>query len=265
MMDAAYLPSGPVPAVAAVGYVGTYGEKGAYHVWSAADWARAKTEYRWLLAVDVPPVGSDPGASAARLCAAAAALGCPRGVCVGLDREFGRDDLDAEWCDRWAAGVMLAGYLPLGYTSGASLPAIAGLPWRWVADPGRAAGDWPTLPATLFGGTVHGVQFYWGAGYDLSVVADSMPLWPSHPAVAPVINVPRPAPPAPPKEVEVLIIKAQDTKRQATFDGAAKVWIDSGPVLTAFEAHLPTVIVDEAFYDRTPGPGGPVPAVPAKP
>jgi hypothetical protein len=237
ILDAAYLPPNPVGgAVGAAGYIGYSGPSGAYHIWTADDWARARTQYRYLLPVAVPPAGMLPATMASLMVTWARQNGQPPGTCLALDREENRADLDSSWVDTWVGAIKASGWKPVVYGDTSTLAAADA--YRWLADPNLGAPPLEDLPGLIEDVDVDAVQWLFGDGYDLSSVSDPMPLW--EPGVTPT-PAPTPDSEEPPMaERNTLIVTATGDNAGAVHAGDlfAVTGLVTGPV-SARRLYLP--------------------------
>lgn len=255
--DGAYPPFAPVAVDVILGYAGLAGSggEGPTHIWTAAEWDEARTRARWLIPIVVVPTGRAALVAAGEARTAFAALGVPPGAIVVLDREEGRADLTAEWCETFRLELGRfnlptdAWYRTMGYTSGSAMGCFEGWTYRWLGSPR----DGPA-PADLAGYT--GIQYSWKRGYDLSVLDRALApyLWEAHPApvAGPAVEPPSDPvapPPAPIEEYPMPIITVackppQDPAKHAgvsvvpgnafiVWPNATKTYIAQGPSITA--------------------------------
>jgi hypothetical protein len=170
MWDAAYPPANPPQAAAVAGYIG-----GATpNIWSDAEWnvalSRSGARYRLPIFVRVPPTTRDPRVEA-RWCAQwAENHRQPHGTLICLDYETA---INAAYVNAFDDVLVAAGYKCILYGSRNAVmqnPRPSG--GYWTA-------TWNNVPHIDTGATItqYGGDVTLGQPYDLSLVADSAPLW----------------------------------------------------------------------------------------
>lgn len=164
MYDAAFPPASPPDVDAVAGYIGG----NTPHVWTGAEWARQKARYR--LPIFVRSHDGDPVADANFSLNWLRNHKVPKGSTLALDYET---RVDATYLRAFDAVIVRGGYKTMVYGSRSFVlqnPKPSGGYWTatWNniphLDPGAAA-------------TQYGGDTTLGKPYDLSVVADSTPLW----------------------------------------------------------------------------------------
>lgn len=169
MYDAAYPPASPPNVDAVAGYIG--GD--TPHVWTAAEWARQPARYRLPIYVRSNPTIALAGPDATDTIAWLRAHKAPKGTAVALDLETA---VHAAYVKAFDKAVHAAGWVVLAY---GSLSTI-------FRNPGTSGGYW----VAHYTGHAHmengAVATQWasdqqlGKPWDLSDVADSVPLWDTH-------------------------------------------------------------------------------------
>lgn len=192
MLDAFTLPH-DVPHVDAI--AGYLPSSGTLADWTPDEWARARAAARYIVPVFVAPADQDAVAGKAHGAQAAhdsANLSIPKGCVIVLDLEQNRvhHDTESGYAKAWVAEVSELGYHPVIYTSASSKPLVKGLAPLWLASWGKPPALLPDSVATQYEGGA-------GHAYDLSVVADDLPLAPTHsggnpvetPSSAPMVGI----------------------------------------------------------------------------
>lgn len=181
--DAAYPVPGGVPGTTVV-LIYTGGD--TPHVWTTAEIAAQPERYR--LPVYVRSYGGVSATDdALTMCEWLAANGVPAGTATVLDLET---LVDPNYVETYGGVVHAAGYQVLPYGSSSTLFQNPKLDGYFVAAPG-STGMYPNSVATQYG-------YY--QSYDLSWIADTVPLWDTQPQPTPP---PAPSPPPPPEELPV--------------------------------------------------------------
>jgi Rv2525c-like, glycoside hydrolase-like domain len=181
MLDAFSLPH-ELPKVDAI--AGYLPSSGTLADWTPDEWARARAGARFIVPIYVAPAGQDAVAGKAHGAQAAhdsANLGVPKGCVIVLDLEQNRvkHDVESGYAKAWVTEVSELGYRPVIYTSASSKPLVKGLAELWLASWGKPPALLPDSVATQYEGGE-------GHSYDLSVVADTLPLAPTHEGGNPV-------------------------------------------------------------------------------
>lgn len=169
MYDAAYPPNSP-PTTDAVGF---YIGGDTPHVWTAAEIARQRTRYRLPIFVRSNPGSHNPHADATATLRWLAQHGAPRGCAVVLDLETA---VDGPYVRAFDADITAGGYVTVAYGSLDTIfrnPRTSG--GYWVANPTGTAHMHPGAVATQWA-----FDTQLGHPWDLSDVADTVPLWDTH-------------------------------------------------------------------------------------
>lgn len=166
MYDAAYAPSSPPAWEVVAGYIGG----NAVHVWSDEEWASQSARYRLPIFVRSNPEDHVAARDAAAALARLRQLGMPHGCAVALDLETA---VNPPYVKAFDAALVAAGYVVLAYGSAATI----------FSNPRPSGGYW----AAHYTGEDHmeprAVATQWasdrqlGKPWDVSTVADSVPLW----------------------------------------------------------------------------------------
>lgn len=169
MYDAAYPPASPPTTDVVAFYIG--GD--TPHVWTAAEIARQRARYRLPIYVRSNPGSHNPHTDATLALRWLQQNGAPRGCAVVLDLETA---VDGPYVRAFDADIVAGGYVTVAY---GSLSTIFG-------NPRTSGGYWVANPT----GTPHmrsgAVATQWafdtqlGKPWDLSDIADSVPLWDTH-------------------------------------------------------------------------------------
>jgi hypothetical protein len=174
MYDAAYPPAHPPKWEAVAAYIG--GD--TPHVWSTAEWNAQPARYRLPIYVRSNPGSHNPHTDAALAIAWLRGHSAPHGCAVALDLETA---IAPSFVHAFDADLKAAGYVTVAYGSLSTIfsnPKPSG--GYWVAhytgndhmEPGAVATQWAS-----------DVQL--GKPWDANTVADSVPLWDTHPTPAP--------------------------------------------------------------------------------
>ena len=181
MLDAYALPA-ELPAVEVI--AGYLVSPGTGADWPPDEWARARAHAAFIVPIWVAPAGQDKTAGVAHGEVAvhdALNLGIAKPCVVVLDLEANRvaADVESGYAQAWCSVVSEAGYRPVIYTSESDAHYVEHLAELWLA-------KWGSPPALLPGSVM--TQYDGGPGhpYDLSVVADELPLSPTHAGGAPM-------------------------------------------------------------------------------
>jgi hypothetical protein len=164
MYDAAFPPASPPDVDAVAGYIG--GD--TPHVWTDAEWARQKARYR--LPIFVRAHDGDPVADANAAVAWLRAHNVPKGSTLALDFET---RVDAAYLRAFDRVITAADYRTMVYGSLSTVlknPKPSGGYW---------AAQWTDVPHLYPGSaaTQYASDVMLGKPWDLSLVADSTPLW----------------------------------------------------------------------------------------
>lgn len=181
MLDAFALPA-ELPAVEVIaGYLVSPGTDAD---WPPEEWARARAHAQFIVPIWVAPGGQDRIAGTAhgeQTVHDCLNLGIAKGCVVVLDLEANdiAGDTESGYDVAWCQAVSEAGYRPVIYTSEAFAHYVEGHAELWLA-------KWDGQPALLPGSVM--TQYDGGPGhaYDLSVVADDLPLSPTHSGGSPM-------------------------------------------------------------------------------
>lgn len=181
MLDAYALPA-EIPAVEVIaGYLVSPGTSAD---WPPEEWSRAKAHAQAIVPIWVAPEGQDQTAGIAhghQTVQDCLNLGIAKPCVVVLDLEANRvaADVASGYAKAWCSIVSESGYRPVIYTSESDAHYVEGLAELWLA-------KWGSPPALLPGSVM--TQYEGGPGhpYDLSVVADGLPLSPTGPGGNPV-------------------------------------------------------------------------------
>jgi hypothetical protein len=180
MYDAAYPPPSPPKWEAVAAYIGG----NTPHVWTIAEWNAQPARWRLPIYVRSNPGSHSPHADAALAVAWLVLHNVPRGSAVALDLETA---VNGPYVRAFDADLKAAGYVTLAYGSLSTIfrnPKTSG--GYWVAhytgsdhmEPGSVATQWADDKQLK-------------KPWDANTVADSVPLWDTHPTPAPA---PAPAP-----------------------------------------------------------------------
>ena len=179
--DAAYpLPDGVANTEVVLIYTG--GD--TPHVWTAAEIAEQPEQYRLPVFVRSNPNLNDVTGDVTKFVTWLRSNQVPAGSAVVLDLETA---VNVAYVNGFGAGLRNAGYKVLPYGSKSSLFQNPELDGYFVADPGAKGVDENTVAT----------QFAYDGTYDLSYIADSVPLWDAKPP-APIPPAPKPPVPKPP-------------------------------------------------------------------
>lgn len=193
MLDAAQLPATIPQCDVLAGYITSPADA---HTWTADEWARAKAHAHGFLPIHVAPGGSNAIAGAAaghQSVNDARGLGVPDGcaVCIDIEANVAQAVVGNGYADAWVGVVGAAGFRPLTYASETSRALVQHLGDLWLA---KWNGKAELLPGTVATQYINEHP----AGFDSSVLADSLRIAPSTPGGNPV-----PAPNASPARFTV--------------------------------------------------------------